>query len=307
MSKRFMLLGGLALCACFFGCSRQTIDNVPVDDIEPSQPPAFEKPAVKEPVFGVDGVYKISDKKYFGAVVPIGAVEIGCDTEQCSFYVPNMMATEIKYFLEKYFPYQKMERFARVNSFEVYPEIKSEYGDGSIVPDADINVVHPTAETAVYIQVYWSRSESRFNWKYQNPMVRQRVLEDADKFWGKPEPLDEFEPPFRMYMDDPGWIAKYESVYGQEIADVKAGKLILNADNYPEYPDGTPYRRKAVQNNENVLFDGVGAEADGVMPPDMAAPDAGSDPSAEPGGVRKGISEEEFKKMMQEKKNNAAQ
>lgn len=307
MSKRFMLLGGLALCACLFGCNRQTIDNVPVDDIEPSQPPAFEKPVVKEPVFGVDGVYKISDKKYFGAVVPVGAVEIGCDKEQCRFYVPNMMATEVKYFLEKYFPYQKMERFARVNSFEVYPEIKPEFADGSIVPDADINVVHPTPETAVYIQVYWSKSESRFNWKYQNPIVRQRVMDDPDKFWGKPAQVDEFEPPFRMYMDDPDWVAKYETVYSKEIADVKAGKLIINADNYPEYPDGTPYRRKTVQNNENVLFDGDGAAPDGVMPTDTAALDAAPAPSEAPAGERKGISEEEFQKMMQEKKANSAQ
>lgn len=166
-----MLFAGMFCC---FGCKNKepVIENLPVDNIAPSEPPAFEAPVKNESPYGGDGIYKVSDKRYFGAVIPRNAVEISCENDSCSFYVPNMMSSDIKNFLAKYYPYQKLKHFGTLDVFELSSDIKPEFADDAIVPELDPNVVKPIPESAVEIKVYWNKRENRFVWVYYDPMIR---------------------------------------------------------------------------------------------------------------------------------------
>lgn len=172
----------LALTFLCFGChGESSIDNVPVSDIEISQPPIVTPPVKSEPVHGDDGIFKVSDQRYYNAVVPFGFVELECSDRECRFYVPKMNRNDVEGFLDKYFPYQVHGEFNNIDTFEVFAAIKPEFQDDSIIPALDMNVTKPTPETAVEISVFINKRENRYEWIYRDPMNRVRDAEiDAE-------------------------------------------------------------------------------------------------------------------------------
>lgn len=171
-----LVLGMVVLCMA--GCkSESRIDDVPVSEIEPSTPPVVSEPVKLDPVQGADGVFKISDKRYFNAVVPFGATEVTCTEDDCRCFVPRMNQEDVIRFIDKYFPYQEHGIYRKVDMFEVYPKIKPEFADDSIIPSMDPNVIKPTADTAVEIHVFRNKREKRYEWTYIDPLKRVRDRE----------------------------------------------------------------------------------------------------------------------------------
>ncbi len=161
------------------GCRREpTIEDVPVGNIATSQPPEYEVKKAPEPVLNTDGVYRLSEVRYFGAVVPFGAIEKSCTEEECRFYVPGMMQGDVERFLKKYFPYQKLTYYPRVVVYDLLPELKPEYAEDGIIPTFDPNIEKPTPENAMEMHIYWDRQEMVYQWIYKNPFKRPVQLEE---------------------------------------------------------------------------------------------------------------------------------
>lgn len=182
----------LTMAMPMLACHREEkIEDTPVAEIKVSEPPEYEVPEKHVVRYGNDGIFKVADHKYFGVVVPIESVEISKSDEEIRFYVPGMSMTEIMFFLDKYFPYQKYKKYTKVEVIEVFSELKEEYADGSIVPSLDVNVVRPTEENAVSMRIFWDPREQRFEWIYRNPELRKanrvEFLADGDAVPPVPE------------------------------------------------------------------------------------------------------------------------
>lgn len=172
------------------GCKKEeTIENTPVTQIEISTPPVIPEPKPQPPSpRDEDGVYKISDLRFYNTVTPIGAVTLSENEKESRFYVPDMPVADIKKFIEKYFPYQRYERFPRTDIIEVYPEILPQFDGDAIIPTTDPNIIKPIPETAVYIQIFWNRDNHYYEWVYQNPLERARIEEAKRNPPPEPEP-----------------------------------------------------------------------------------------------------------------------
>lgn len=195
MKRRLVLMSMcLTMAVPMLACHREEkIEEIPVSEIKVSEPPEYqlpEKPVIR---YGEDGIYKVAENKYFGAVVPMGAVELSKSDEEIHFYVSGMSMTDVEFFLNKYFPYQKSRRYTQVDMMEVYAALKDEYADGSVFPSLDAQVVRPTADSAVEIKVYWSTRDHQFEWIYRNPDLRKpsrvEFLEREDENPPEPEPF----------------------------------------------------------------------------------------------------------------------
>ena len=173
-----LFLGFIFLCSCR---NEPSIENVPVSEIDVSQPPKIPEPKVVESPYGDDGVYKISEIRYYNAVVPFGAVELGCTENECRFYVPKMLRWNVIQFLEKYFPYQKMAKITDGDSFKIFAEFKPEFQDDAIFPTLDVNVMKPTTETIIEVSVFWNKQKNYFEWIYSDPAYRVRVNQMSEK------------------------------------------------------------------------------------------------------------------------------
>ena len=174
----------------FGGCNKEeTIENTPVSQIEISTPPVIPEPKPQPPSpYDDERVYKIGDLRFYNTVTPIGAVTISENEKESRFYVPDMTVTDIKNFIEKYFPYQPYKRFPRTDFIEVYPELLPQFEGDAIVPTTDPNIIKPIPETAVYIQIFWNRDKKYYEWIYQDPLERARIEEAKRNPPPEPEP-----------------------------------------------------------------------------------------------------------------------
>ncbi|MBO4350955.1 MAG: hypothetical protein J6A01_08430, partial [Proteobacteria bacterium] len=169
-SKGFFILAISCMLLFLNSCKKEeTIENTTVSEIEvsvpPQEPPA---PPVRISPFDEFGLYKISDLRFYNAVTPFGAVNLSEDDQEARFYVPDMMSKDISKFLDNYFPYQRKQRYVRLDIFEVYPEILPEFKDDAIIPTTDPNIIKPTPETAVSIRVLWNQSKHYYEWIYHD-------------------------------------------------------------------------------------------------------------------------------------------
>ena len=165
---------GIFILGCFLtGCkkeSEETIENVPVEEISISQPPEVQLVEPAEPKWNMDGVWKVEKGlKYYNAVVPLGAIEISANEKETRFYVKNMVSSDAKRFIAKYFPYQTLKYFPAVDLIELYQSRNPEYDDDSVVPDLDPDIVKPEPGQEVAITVYWSSRNEWYEWVYHDP------------------------------------------------------------------------------------------------------------------------------------------
>ena len=174
--KRFFVLALAGMLLLLNSCKKEeTIENTPVSQIEISEPPPQPEPPPAEiSPYNEDGVYKINDTRIYNTVIPFGAVILSENEEESRFHVPNMNSSDISNFLEKYFPYQRKQRFVRTDIFEVYPELLPEFNDDAIIATTDPNIIKPIPETAVYIRIFWNLSNHYYEWIYQDPIARAR-------------------------------------------------------------------------------------------------------------------------------------
>ena len=171
-------LYGICVCCVFCvlcsGCKKEQeelkIEELPVREITISEPPKYEPKPKPETVYTPEGVFKVDGRKYFGAPVPFGFVELGCNEEECRFYVPRINKGDIHTFLDTYFPYQQQHYYPKVSVFEVHKDLKPEFADGTaIVPSLDPNIYRPFGEYVVAIKIYWNNREHRYEWIYKDP------------------------------------------------------------------------------------------------------------------------------------------
>lgn len=179
--KRY-IYGICVLLILCMGCSKKQeepkIEEIPVREIKISTPPSYEPKPAPEPVYTPQGIFRVDEKKYYGAPVPFGFVELGCNEEECRFYVPRINKGDIDTFLETYFPYQKQAYYPKVSVFEVFKELRPEYQDGTaIVPSLDPNIYRPFGEKVVSIKIYWNNRNHRYEWIYKDPSYVPPVIE----------------------------------------------------------------------------------------------------------------------------------
>ena len=176
-----IILAVSVLCVVICGCRREpVIEDQPVKNMAISQPgevdePAKQAAAKKESKLGPDNVYKVDAKRYYNAVIPVGAVEIAVGEADTRFYVPDMRASDVISFLEKYFPYQNLKKGE--NRYLVDAALLEQYMDDSIIPQLDPNIIKPSVESAVGITVFWNQGKHYYEWIYTDPMERVRAAE----------------------------------------------------------------------------------------------------------------------------------
>lgn len=180
-----VLFAALLLTACQ---SKPTIESVPVQDIEISQqPPAPPIAQKQEPVTDSAGI-RLPDpeRRIYGAVIPVRAEIISATDKVTRFYSPGMRISDVRNFIEKYFPYQIINYYSKTDIFEIQRTIKDQYQDGQVVPDLNPNVFRP--ETPVYIRIVFDKERNNYIWIYFDPAVSERIRqqEEAKKLANMP-------------------------------------------------------------------------------------------------------------------------
>ncbi|MBQ9242407.1 MAG: hypothetical protein IJ165_04140 [Proteobacteria bacterium] len=194
MKRKIVLVLSCLAMAGSVACHREEkIEETPVAEIEVSEPPEYVVPEKQVVRYAEDGIYKIDDKRYYGAVVPVGANELSKSDSDVHFCVPGMSMADIEFFVDKYFPYQNRKKYAASDVLEVYSTIKEAYAGGDVVPTLDVNVIRPTAESAVAIRVFWNEKMQCYEWVYQDPDLRKEnrveFMESSDEQPPEPQPF----------------------------------------------------------------------------------------------------------------------
>ena len=198
MSKR-LFQGILVLMASGLlvaGCSKPQIEDKEVSEIEVSEPPEYNPPEPPKPAYAKDGIRMVEDSvTYFGAVVPVGAIEISKDDNEIRFYVKGMNSRAAQEFIKKYFPYQEMKYFPAVDLIELYDLPNPELENGNVDIAWDENVRRPVPGEEVEITVFNNKKNNWYEWVYKNPAKRQKAFVE-------PPPLreDDLKP-----QVNPGW------------------------------------------------------------------------------------------------------
>lgn len=194
MKRKIVFILSCLSMAGTVACHRdERIEETPVAEIDVSEPPEYVVPEKQVVRYAEDGIYKIDDKRYYGAVVPVGANDLSKSDSDVHFCVPGMSMADIEFFVDKYFPYQNRKKYAASDVLEVYSTIKDAYAGGDVVPTLDVNVIRPTAESAVAIRVFWNEKMQCYEWVYQDPDLRKEnrveFMESSDDEPSEPQPF----------------------------------------------------------------------------------------------------------------------
>ena len=197
MLRHWMVGGCCIALALVCGCHREEkIENVPVEDVPVSSPPSEEDGREADSMTDSQGVRLAdADVRIYGAVVPKGSEVISTSDREQRLIAPNMDRRDIERFLNKYFPYQKIDYYRQTQIFEVHSQLKEEFEDGGIVPDLNPLVFKP--ETPVFITVFYSKHDSRYEWIYHNPtptpaMIREMPEDNEVRYVGGRSPLEDY-------------------------------------------------------------------------------------------------------------------
>lgn len=164
-------MGALLGCAVFggsMGCQRgESIESVPVAEIEVSVPPVEVQDEPNVGLYDDNGVRLVDETRIYGVVAPLGRLEISHSDRDTRFYTERMDHAQVEAFIKKYFPYQPYAYSEAFSMFEVKPWIKDEYKNGAIVPDLSLNVFKP--EPPVYLRITYDKARQMFLWVYRDP------------------------------------------------------------------------------------------------------------------------------------------
>lgn len=191
MTRHLFKVPALVLCASLLlpACkSEPAIESVPVQDIEISQqPPAPPIAQKQEPITDSAGIrLPDPDRRIYGAIIPVRSEILSATDKETRFYSPGMRISDVRNFIEKYFPYQIINYYSQTDIFEIQRTIKDQYKDGQVVPDLNPNVFRP--ETPVYIRIVFDKERNNYVWIYFDPSVSERIRQqqEAEKLANMP-------------------------------------------------------------------------------------------------------------------------
>ncbi len=147
-------------------------DYIPLEQVVISEPPAYEVPVKPKRQIGDDGVWEADSETLFGFARPKGAKILECDAQRyCEFSMPLMSKSQLIAFIDKYYPYQKLNRYPAIDTFEILPEIKEEFLEDGIVPSFDRLIFKPAEDEASSITIAWSKKENCYVWRCRSGLV----------------------------------------------------------------------------------------------------------------------------------------
>jgi len=175
MKLNSIFLAVLVSSAALSACSRApkeeppapVVEEPPIQEEQLSEQPQYEIENNLPPAIGPDGVWEAEPELVFGGPVPKNRVGIDCDGIRfCKFSV-KMTSSQVKNFLEKYYPYQVLEFNSIRNRYTVQREIREEFlSNDAVVPTLDKRIVRP--KPGQEIQVVAAFKDNAYTFFYKS-------------------------------------------------------------------------------------------------------------------------------------------